>query len=118
MNAPYSALDPQFGGCGLCLGRGTANGYGPMQWRTALRVWRAVLWASFGLRVLDEASGQHRNVISIENIDVAGFNVDQSDLILAAASAAALASAAGGHEVQFLIRQFDRVSKVGHLFHG
>jgi hypothetical protein len=75
--------------------------------------------SSFSLRVLDEARGQHCNVVSAENIDVAGFNIDQADLIISASAAALAApSAAGGHEIQFLIRQFDRVSKVGHLLHG
>jgi hypothetical protein len=71
------------------------------------------------LRVLHEARGQHRNVVSAENIDVARMNVNQADLIVATTSAAALAAppAASGHEVELFVGQFDRVSKIGHLLH-
>jgi hypothetical protein len=68
------------------------------------------------LRVLDEARGQHRNVVSAENIDVAGVNVDQADLSVAIAAAAAMATS-GGYEVELLIGQFDRVSKIGNVLH-
>jgi hypothetical protein len=67
---------------------------------------------------LQDARRQHGNVV--ENIDVAGMNIDQADLTVAAASIAAAATArisAGGNEIEFLIGQFDGVSKCGHLLH-
>src|SRR4051794_10317028 len=69
------------------------------------------------LRVLDEARGQHRNVVSAENIDVASLNVDQADCSLAAIAAAAAVATSGGYEVELFIRQFNRVSKIGNLLH-
>ena len=35
----------------------------------------------------------------------------------AAAAAAAAATGASGYEIEFLIRQLDRVSEIGHLLH-
>ena len=80
-------------------------------------VWRSGSPRILPLRVLDEARGQHRNVVSAENIDVAGVNVDQAELSVAAIAAAAAMATSGGYEVELLIRQFDRVSKIGNLLH-
>jgi hypothetical protein len=55
--------------------------------------------------------------------DVDVVEVDQADLVgfvaaaAAAVAVAATATGASGYEIEFLIRQFDRVSESGHILH-
>jgi hypothetical protein len=59
------------------------------------------------------------NLVSAENVDVA----DANKLIIAnvvatiAIATTPAATAARGHEIEFVIRQFDRVSEIGHILH-
>jgi hypothetical protein len=65
-------------------------------------------------------------VLEAEDVEanICVVNIDQADLsvattsVVAAVAALSAASAARGDELKLLIRQFDGVSKFGHLLHG
>jgi hypothetical protein len=88
---------------------------------------RFPLWRSGSPRILSLSvrvlglPGQepNLNLVSAENVDIA----DANKLIIAnvvatiAVTTTPAATATRGHEIEFVIRQFDRVSEIGHILH-
>src|SRR5690348_14299461 len=90
-----------------------------MPWRTALCDQQAVHPRILSLSVRLLLASEQCNVVVAQNVDVANANkliiADVVATIVKTATPAA--TAARGHEIEFLVRQFDRVSKCGHLLH-
>ncbi len=89
-----------------------ADGYRTMRWRTALAKLKR-----FAHTPCLYANWFAIPRIVVQDIDVA--NVNQADLIVAAALAAAATAVipASGYEIEYLIKQFDWVSEIGHILH-
>lgn len=91
-----------------------ADEYRTMRWRTApchaeaVRPRISPLPSRLGLDPEDVDSDV--DVVEVDQAELVGF-------VAAAAAAAAAATGASGYEIEFLIRQLDRVSEIGHLLH-
>jgi hypothetical protein len=86
-----------------------------MRWRTASPYGEAARRRilSLSVRVLGLPGQEpNLNLVSASNIDVAKTNK-----LIIANVVAAIATCARGHEIEFFIRQFDRVSESGHVLH-
>jgi len=100
----------------VSLRRATAaDEYRTMRWRTApchaeaVRPRISPLPSRLGLDPEDVDADV--DVVEVNQADLVGF-------VAAAAAAVAVAAAgASGYEIEFLIRQLDRVSEIGHLLH-
>jgi hypothetical protein len=100
----------------VSLRRATAaDEYRTMRWRTASPYGEAARRRilSLSVRVLGLPGQEpNLNLVSASNIDVANANK-----LIIASVVATIATCARGHEIEFFIRQFDRVSESGHVLH-
>ena len=94
-----------------------ADGNRTMRWRTALRYGEAVLHASCLYACWMKPADNTAMLFPLRTLMSPVFNVDQADCSLAAIAAAAAVATSGGYEVELLIGQFDRVSKIGNVLH-
>jgi hypothetical protein len=98
----------------VSLRRATAaDEYRTMRWRTAPCHEEAVRprISRLPLGLDPEDVDSDVDVVEVDQADLVGF------VAAAAAAVAATATGASGYEIEFLIRQLDRVSEIGHLLH-
>lgn len=94
-----------------------ADEYRTMRWRTApchaeaVRPRISPLPSRLGLDPEDVDSDV--DVVEVDQAELVGFVAAAA----AAAAAATTTTGASGYEIEFLIRQLDRVSEIGHLLH-